>query len=156
MHSLVTLKNSPTRKCKPIRSSKKFLVYSTEYTTKSRFQCSQMAEAAIELLPSSWRKFSHLSLLRALTEISISNTKMGNQLFIVPPPWLEKIWNIDDLKSLKLRLKCSISVRSNNEEFQDISRTIANSKQNSRTFQDIPGQMAKFQDFQDFQDVWPL
>ena len=49
-----------------------------------------------------------------------------------------------------------IFVRSDNEEFQDISRTNAKSNPFSRTFKDIPGQMAKFQDFQDFQDVWLL
>ena len=33
------------------------------------------------------------------------------------------------------------------------SRTDVKSKKNPRTFKDIPGQIAKFQDFQ---NVWPL
>ena len=40
-------------------------------------------------------------------------------------------------------------------KFKDNSRTIEKNDKNLRTFQDIPGQMAKFKDFKDFKDVWP-
>ena len=115
------------------------------------FQDSQMAETAIEIFLRSWK---------------IPPLWTNINLFL--PPWLGKILNFWVLIWLKMCLKSSPTkvlafrimelqtksfVRSDSEEFQEISRTNDHFPGRSRTFQD---KWQNSRTYRTFQDVWPL